>query len=347
MDKKSSKKNELLVRKIKKDLSDSELVPVKVWRGGSLSAENADMVIDYTRAFIIIEAVKKNGNRSKKLIYKRRITAKKSYKLQMEAASYGWILPRVYGLLPADIQKHIEFPRLIKDIKERGKTAAFLRENIEGEICGDYHGTKKNIWNEKDLEIIIEVIKGFQKIDPKKIPIEVKERDVTKIYKEKCEDNIGYLEKLLGKGYEEKYRLLEKETDRQIKEQKPVFLSLDIVCYNIIKMKDGRLSFFDWEAPFIGKDPSLDYRRLILKLWTNPVLQKAAIALALKANENNKYFKDLLRANLVRGSYLNYHCGELKNKDKNRARQARAAIKSFKNLLKDALDNKGIWGNNR
>ena len=66
----------------------------------------------------------------------------------------------------------------------------------------------------------------------------------------------------------------------------------------------------------------------------------------LKLNKDNPCFKDIFRASTVlfEGGYtFHYYFKRLENDNPQERKEAKKAVKVFKKLFKDTLDNKGVW----
>jgi len=351
------KRIERKLKNVYQELLNRNLLPLKAWQGKKnikITTDKKFRGVTFKRPFIVVEAAKigtlKKSGKIKKVIYKGEIKQLGLLQdIEKEAIIYRDILPEIYKKLPNKIKKRVHFPKLIEIIKRKGSVRAIIRENIEGLLCGDYEKTKINILNKKDVEAICYVIKGFQKINPEKIRKkfpELPENNFFEIYKKKSEKYIKLIKKLLGDEYAAKMKKLLKKSKEIVPMQPMVLLSEDITTFNIIKMLNGKLGFFDWERPCVGRDASTDYERFILKLWTVPKLQKEAIKVTLKINQENPRFKDMFRASLVlfEGGYIFHdYFKRLKSNNLQKRKEAERAVLVFKKLFKDILDDKGVW----
>ena len=339
------------------DLFSRELFPLQVLQGSEvidLAADKELYGVASKRPFIVLEAGKigeidENG-KMKKVIYKGEINDVGSLQsIKKEEIVYRDILPEIYDGFPENIKNNIVFPKLLDAVKRDGETKAIVLEKIDGVICGDHNATKENIWDKKDIEAICCLIKELQKINPEKIKKdfpELLEKDFLKVYEKKFKKHAKRMKEFLGVEYTEKINWLFKKGTEIISNQPSRLLSEDIFCFNTIKISDGKLGFIDWERPYTGKDVSYDYGKLISRLWTNPELQEEAIKTALKINEENTQFKDMLKTSLLflEGEHMFRHYFErLENDSLQEKQEAKKAVRVFKKLFKDILDNKGIW----
>ncbi len=350
-DKKSNIKEKL--KNISEDLSEKKLIPIKLFQKNNiidLTIKKKHKTI-FKGPFIVLEVKKtdKNG-KIKKFLYKGQIKDNVPFRdIRKEEIMYRDILPEIYKNLPENIKRKVVFPKLIEGVSPKTKIKSIVREKIEGVICGTHDATKKNIWDKKDIEAICYLIKEFQKLNPAKIKKgfpELLERNFIEFYKNNFEKYAEPVKNLLSEKYVEKMKKLLQKDEKVISKQSPVLLSEDIFCFNIFKTSEEKLGFIDWERPHIGKDISADYGKLISRLWTNPELQEEAIKITLKINKENPQFKDMLRASLVflEGGYsFHYYFKKLDSNNPQEKREAEKAVKVFKKLFKDILDNKGIW----
>ncbi|RLF34936.1 MAG: hypothetical protein DRM99_05605 [Thermoplasmata archaeon] len=345
------------LKDVYEDLFERELFPLKVLQGSEIIDLTADKElygVTSKRPFVVLEVGRigeiDENKEIKRVIYKGEIKDAGPFQsIKKEEIIYRDVLPEIYKNLPENIREKVAFPRLIDVIKRNGETKAIILEKLDGIICGDHNTSKESIWDKKDIETICCLIKEFQKIDPEEIKKnfpELPERDFLKVYKERLKERIEPVRKLLGEEYEKKMKELLQISEEIIEKQASTLLSEDIFCFNTIKMPNGRLGFIDWERPYIGKDVSADYGKLISRLWTNPELQKEAIKTALEINQENPYFKDMLRASLVLlegGHMFRHYFKRLEDDDLRKRKEAEKAVGVFKKLFKDILDNKGIW----
>ena len=347
-DKKNDIKEKL--KNITEDLSEKKLIPIKLFQRNNvidLTVKKKHKAV-FKGPFIVLEVKKTDKN--KKFLYKGQIKDNVPFRdIRKEEIMYRDILPEIYKNFPKNIKRKVVFPKLIEGVNSKTKIKSIVRKKIEGVICGTHDATKKNIWDKKDVEAICYVIKEFQNINQAKIKKnfpELLERNFIEFYKNKFEKYAEPVKNLLSEKYAGKMKKLLQKDEKIISKQPSVLLSEDIFCFNIIKMPDERLGFIDWERPHIGKDISADYGKFISRLWTNPRLQEEAIKITLKINQENSYFKDMLRASLVflEGGYsFHYYFKRLENDNPQVRKEAKKAVGVFKKLFKDILDNKGIW----
>lgn len=337
--------------KILADLLNFNLEPKKIFvNGKAVKFKNKQGILGLklTRPFIVIEAISKKYD-GKKVIYKREWGKTSLIEdIHKEAIMYRDILPQVYKLLPAEVQKKIIFPKIYDEAEESGKIKAVVRESIDGVICGNRYANKKDIWSSDNLKTIVSVIKAFQRIDPEEIRKsglkEIPEMDFLKLAKELFVKQEEAIRETLGIMYVEKLWKLYEQYKKSISSQKAIILSEEIFGYNIIKTPDGRLGFIDWERPYIGRDASSDYGKFISRLWVNPALHKKAIVIALELNKENSDFRNLLRATLVSHSF-DYFYRRLANKKMAERKEAQKAVKFFIKSFKEILEGVGVWAN--
>ena len=345
------------LKNVYEDLFSRELFPLQVLQGSEIIDLIADKElygVEFKRPFIVLEAGKigkiNDDGKMEKVIYKGEIRKKGPFEsIEKEEIVYRNILPEIYKNLPEHIKERVIFPKMIEGIKPEQKIKAIVLEKIEGEICGEHYSTKENIWDKKDIETICCLIKEFQKIDPEKIKEnfpELPEKDFIEIYKRVFGKHSEVIKKIVGEEYAKKTETLFQKGVEIISKQPSRLLSEDIFCFNTIKTSGRKLGFIDWERPYTGKDISADYGKLISRLWTNPELQEEAIKVALKINQENPQFKDMLKTSLVfleGGHVCRRYSKKLESDNLQEKENAEKAIRVFKKLFEDILDNKGIW----
>ncbi len=336
------------------DLYEKDFFPVSVLQGSEVVELTGDKDIygvENGRPFVVVEVIgtnEKSGD--SRAIYKREIKGDNPYQsIKKESIIYQDILPEIYEKLPENIKEKVVFPEIINEIKDGNETKAIILEKIEGYICGDHDTTKKGVWKEEDIEAICFLIKEFQEIDPEKIQskgFELPYKDFFESYQKRFKDRAKPARELMGEEYFLKIEEIFRNIKKTIQEQPKKLLSEDIFCYNTIKMPDGRNAFVDWERPYLGNDVSADYGKLISRLWTDPEMQKKAIEKALKMNQDNPDFKNLLKASLLFGEgghMFKHYYKRLNNEDLGEKEEAKEAVKVFESLFKEILDNEGVW----
>lgn len=348
------------IKNIYNELISNNFIPVKFFSGGKaidlVKKKNLGGIkLNKKRPFVVFEVRKESLDNGESFIYKKEIKDSGTFQsVQKEALIHEFILPRIYSKLPKNIREKVVFPKITQKIKKNGKIKAFVREKAEGVICGANAVTKRNILNKEDIEIITCVIKNFQSIKPDEFKnragVKLPERNFLESYKENLINHKKAVRALMGSEYVLKMDELLREAEKIIPREQLTLLSEDITSLNIIKTREGKLGFIDWERPYLGRNSAADYSRFIVRLWTVSALMREAIKIAIKINKENINFIKLLKISLVftDGSHMLFHYyKKLKSKNIKEKEEALKGIKSLKKLLIDILDNKGAWKNNR
>lgn len=339
-------------RAVFEDLHNYGVLPTRVIQGG---VEFNDFAPDTTREirdrpFVVMEVEGASGERQ---IYKKRIGDDPREATNNESFFLQSIAPEIILLLPEHLKDVIRFPGLKgRHVDQK----SLLEEYFEGKTLGSVHRASTDLFTSDDLHAIADVIKTIQINGGKWIedpnlhfkgPAERKAYDKYKSDLQKREK--GLRAALGDENYAQLTTLIEKE--RELLSSDEVFLAAgDIQGSNIIKMDNGQLGMIDWERINTTNNPALDYDFMYAVLWDNPQFQEEYLQYALSQNQDKPNFKEYLRLDFL----FNRGTGELNHwwermqaaQTSDEKVECETAIGRYKSLLGDALNKKGIWGDN-
>ena len=159
------------------------------------------------------------------------------------------------------------------------------------------------------------------------------------------------LREMMGDDYVEKmWQLLEERKDF-LKNAKEFFINQDFNTSNFIRTPAGKINIVDWERLKLIPNEAAAYTYLITSHWQHPETQNHIIKKVLEESSGSQDFKELMRLDLIffrysRIAYM-YYWKTLKNPDAppEKKEKARQAVNRFSELIKEAIDEKGIWSN--
>lgn len=335
------------------DLRRYGVSPVAIIQGGgefnNLAPRASEEIRD--RPFLVMEVKSNSGERQ---IYKRRIGDDPRNSASNESFFLQVIAPEIAQQLPEHLKPLIRFPNLKgRHVDQR----SFIEEYFDGVVMGNVHKASSDLFTSYDIHAIADVIKIIQTYGGKWIGdpnLHIKgyiERRVYEKYKPDLQRREKGLRSTLGdKDFEELAQLLEKE--KELLESDDVFFAAsDVQGSNIIKIENGQLGMIDWERINVTNNPALDYGFMHAVLWDNPQLQEEYLRYALLQNQDRPNFKEYFRLDFIfnRGTgELNHWWGQLQGaKTLDEKTECERAIARYKLLLKDAVNKKGVWEDNK
>lgn len=303
------------------------------------------------RPFIVLQVDSNNPEDEKDLIYKLRSEPDKKGEAKKEISFLKNVVPLLNERMPEEIKEKVRLP-VLESYRDEGDYPFSTQEFFEGQIVGDTKRINPNVLNEEDIDAVAIFIRYLHD----QLPVEQVQSLCPEI---PTIDNWPYawyeymvprqeenFRKHLGVDY---YKLLVTtlENKRDFVENTELnFVAGDINPSNIIKMPDGKLGFYDWERIEIFKAPALDYGFMFATLWNRPDLQRNFLNKAIALNQDIPDFEERLRLDFifVRGSgLLQGWSGRIDDPDKETRKLAQDAVNVISQQLKDALDIKGIW----
>jgi len=146
--------------------------------------------------------------------------------------------------------------------------------------------------------------------------------------------------------YQGLQNLLEEEKDF-LNQTGTIFVAGDINPSNIIRRENGQLCFIDWERGGLMNAPAHDYGFMFVDLWNIPVLQERYFRKAVEVNQDIPDFKEHLRLDFIFfrgvGELTYWWKAERGARTSEEKEKARKAIDRYTTMVKEAVEQKGIW----
>jgi len=349
-------RNNRIFEGFNKEMLEMGLTPITIIQGSTarniVALESGGAL---NRPFAVFE-VSPDYDPEARLIYKSEVPSERGEGTDREVYFYSSILPQIQKELPNETRENIVFPLLSHVYQGPSRPKGILLSKLEGKILGTGDRAHLGILEERDLDLIVDLIRAVQKIDPATIDkskVALPDLDYSVLERQRVEEKKEILREILGEGALLKIEKLLEESAAAQKNQPLYLLSEDVFTTNLMKLADGRLGSFDWERLHTGKNPADDYGKMVTRLWSEPELQSKIISKILEANQDIPGFQEMFRSNLIsrEGShFLNHYHDILTTYAANPARvsaeqyeEAKAGKLAMQKLIMEAASGIGPW----
>ncbi len=356
-------KNREIFRGFFEEMDQMGLIPLTIIQG----SEATDIVALGTgaqlkRPFAVFEVSPQSDHSlATRYVYKTEVPGKRDPGIRRELLFYRTLKTMIKTGLPKGMEEEIVFPELAHAYTTPEGPKGIVMTKIEGKITGTATKADPETLTIRDADRIVALIQAVQQISLESIPdrSHLPERDYEKDETKYFDRHLPLIRELFGEESAQKAKALFRRSLAAEKQQPLRLQSEDVFTINLVKMADGRLGSFDWERLHLGKNPAYDYTKMIAHLWSAPEVQRAMLRKAIATNTEIPNFRTMLASSLAlrEGTYLlNQYQTALREHDADpqkfehrqdfieEARQGKVALLA---LIKEILDGKGIWEENK
>jgi hypothetical protein len=211
------------------------------------------------------------------------------------------LVPKILPRIQPKYLRKVKFPIFVA-ANERAGCPYLIEEELDGHLGGGIHWLDTRVITCDDLPMIVNVIEAINGFDVEEtlalgpmIPnktvnsnhwYEYSLNELTKEpYAVPLGETLDISERVLMAS------LLEANKRFLGNMGPPRVTAGDINPSNLLKLRDGRLGFIDWERLRITSSPVHDYSFLYIDLWTDRDLQREYFDMVMERNPSSNFFR--------------------------------------------------------